>query len=315
MKLYPLKFRSIYKERIWGGRTLQTLFEKDLPEDVKIGESWELADLPDDKSVVTNGPLAGRTLRDVVLEYTEAMTGQTDFPRPFPLLIKLLDAQDVLSVQVHPDLATCQRTGQGDPKTECWYVIHAAPGACIYKGMVPGVTEPQFREAIENGTVEDLLIKLPVQAGECHFLPTGTVHAIGAGLLIAEIQQPSDTTYRVFDWNRVDDRGQGRELHIDRAVDSIHFDPSGDDLTVKTIGRLVDCEFFKVDKGHQVPGAEMLLSPGTLRVHIMLSGQGVYFDSDNHRETYKPGDCTVLPAVYEGVMKAGTDTTFLVTTF
>ncbi len=315
MKLYPLKFRSIYKERLWGGRTLHTLFDKDLPRDVKIGESWELADLPDDKSVVANGPLAGRTLRDVVLEYTEAMTGQTDFPLPFPLLIKLLDAQDVLSVQVHPDLATCQKTGQGDPKTECWYVIHAAPGACIYKGMVPGVSETQFKEAIENGTVEDLLIKCPVQAGECHFLPTGTVHAIGAGLLIAEIQQPSDTTYRVFDWNRVDDRGQGRELHIDRAVDSIHFDSSEDDLTVNTTGRLVDCEFFKVDKGRQVPGADLLLCAGTLRVHVILSGQGAYFDSDNHSETYKPGDCIVLPAAYEGVMKAGAETTFLVTTF
>lgn len=315
MKLYPLKFKSIYKERIWGGRSLHTLFAKDLPEDVKIGESWELADLPDDKSVVTNGPLTGKTLRDVVLEQTQALTGQTDSPLPFPLLIKLLDAQDVLSVQVHPDHATCERTGQGDPKTECWYIIDAEPGACIYKGLRPGVTKTQFKDAIENGTVEDLLIKLPVQVGECHFLPTGTVHAIGAGLLIAEIQQPSDTTYRVFDWNRVDDRGQARELHIDQALDSIHFDPSDDDLTVKSIGRLVDCEFFRVDKGHQVPGAEMRLSPGTLRVHMILSGQGAYLDPDNQRETYRAGDCIVLPAMYEGVMKAGRDTTFLVITF
>ncbi|MCP4453431.1 MAG: mannose-6-phosphate isomerase [Planctomycetes bacterium] len=314
MKLYPLKFKSIYKERIWGGQTLRSLFQKELPDGVKIGESWELADLPDDKSVVTNGPLAGQTLRDVVLEQAEAITGHTDFPLPFPLLIKLLDAQDVLSVQVHPDLETCQRTGQGDPKTECWYIVHAQPGACIYKGMVPGVTKAQFKEAIEQGTVEDLLIKIPVQVGECHFLPTGTVHAIGAGLLIAEIQQPSDTTYRVFDWNRVDDQGQARELHIAPAVNSIHFDPSDDDLTVKTVGRLVDCEFFKVDKGHQVPGAEMFLSPGTLKVHLILSGQGEYLSPGNQRETYKSGDCVLLPAVYEGVMKAGTETTFLVTT-
>jgi len=314
MKLYPLKFKSIYKERIWGGRTLQTAFEKDLPDAVKIGESWELADLPEDKSVVINGALAGKTLRDVVTQYTEELTGQAGFPLPFPLLIKLLDAQDVLSVQVHPDHATCQRTGQGDPKTECWYIVDAQPGACIYKGLVPGATKAQFKDAIDNGTVEELLIKLPVQLGECHFLPTGTVHAIGAGLLIAEIQLPSDTTYRVFDWNRVDDHGQARELHIDQATDSIHFDPSDDDLTVKSIGRLVDCEFFKVDKGHQVPGAEMLVSPGILKVHMILSGHGVYSDSDNSHETYKPGDCIVLPAMYEGVMKAQTETTFLVIT-
>jgi len=314
MKLYPLKFKPIYKERIWGGRTLNTVFGKDLPEAVKIGESWELADLPDDKSVITNGPLAGQTLRDVVTEHTEAVTGQTEFPVPFPLLIKLLDAQDVLSVQVHPDEATCLRTGQGDPKTECWYIIHAQPGACIYKGLVPGVTEAQFKNAIENGTMEELLVKLPVQEGECHFLPTGTVHAIGAGLLIAEIQLPSDTTYRVFDWNRVDAQGQGRELHIDQAIESTHFDAPEDALTVKSVGRLVDCEFFKVDKGHQVAGAEMLVPAGLLKVHLILSGEGVYSDSDNHHETYRPGDCILLPARCEGMMKAQTETTFLVTT-
>lgn len=314
MKLYPLKFKPIYKERIWGGRTLNTVFGKDLPDGVKIGESWELADLPDDKSVVTNGPLTGKTLRDVVTQHTEAVTGQTSFPDTFPLLIKLLDAQDVLSVQVHPDEATCQRTGQGDPKTECWYIVHAEPGACIYKGLVPGVTRTQFKEAIETGTVEELLVKIPVQEGECHFLPTGTVHAIGAGLLIAEIQLPSDTTYRVFDWNRVDDQGQGRELHIDQAIESIHFDASEDALTVESVGRLVDCEFFKVDKGHQTAGAEMLVSPGQLRVHIILSGEGAYATSDNELETYQSGDCILLPAMYEGVMKAQAETTFLVTT-
>ncbi len=289
-------------------------FGKDLPENVKIGESWELADLPDDKSVVANGPLTGKTLRDVVTEHTKALTGQTEFPLPFPLLIKLLDAQDVLSVQVHPDEATCKRTGQGDPKTECWYVLHAEPDACIYKGLVPGVTKTQFRNAITQGTVEDLLIKIPVQVGDCHFIPTGTVHAAGAGLLIAEIQLPSDTTYRVFDWNRVDDQGQARELHIDQALESIHFDPSEDDLTVRTVGRLVDCEFFKVDKAHQMPGREMWLSPGTLKVHMILSGHGMYSNAASQNETYQAGDCILVPAMYEGVMTAIDETSFLVTT-
>jgi len=313
MNLYPLKFKSIYKERIWGGRALHTVFGKDLPENLKIGESWELVDLPEDKSVVSNGPLAGKTLRDVVTEHTEALTGQPDFPQPFPLLIKFLDAQDVLSVQVHPDQATCDRTGQGDPKTECWYVMHAEPDACIYKGLVPGVTKAQFKDAIQNGTVEELLIKIPVQVGECHFLPTGTVHAIGAGLLIAEIQQPSDTTYRVFDWNRVDGQGQGRELHVDLATESIHFDTSPEDLTVSSIGRLVDCEFFKVDKGHQMPGTEMLVSSGKLKLHVILSGLGEYTAQNHDPVTFNAGDTVVLPACYEGVMHSQGDTVFLTT--
>ncbi|MCF7973205.1 MAG: class I mannose-6-phosphate isomerase [Phycisphaerae bacterium] len=311
MNLYPLKFKPIYKERIWGGRALHTVFGKDLPTDAKIGESWELADLPEDRSVVTNGPLAGKTLRHVATDHTEALTGKAEFPLPFPLLIKLLDAQDVLSVQVHPDQATCDSTGQGDPKTECWYVVHAEPGACIYKGLVPGVTRVRFREAIENGTVEDLLIKVPVTVGECHFLPTGTVHAIGAGLLIAEIQQPSDTTYRVFDWNRVDDQGKARELHIDLAIESIHFDASGDHLTTKSVGRLADCDFFTVDKKHQMPGTEMLISSGELEVHVILSGQGQYVAQDQQVVPYKAGDTILIPACYNGVMRTEAETSAL----
>jgi mannose-6-phosphate isomerase len=303
MNLYPLKLKAIYKERIWGGQALKTVFGKDLPEGVKIGESWELADLPDDKSVVTNGPLAGNTLRQVITDHTQALTGQTEFPLPFPLLIKLLDAQDVLSVQVHPDQATCETTGRGDPKSECWYVVHAEPGACIYKGLVPGVTRTRFKEAIEHGTVADLLVKVPVAVGECHFLPTGTVHAIGAGLLIAEIQQPSDTTYRVYDWNRVDDQGRARQLHVDQAIESIHFDQCVDDLPVETVGRLVDCEFFTVDKKHQMPGTEMLLTSGALKVHVILSGQGQYVTLHSDPVTYQAGDTILVPAAYDGVMQ------------
>ena len=131
-----------------------------------------------------------------------------NFTGPFPLLIKLLDAEDVLSVQVHPDEDACRRMGKGDPKTECWYIIAAEPDAVIYKGLKRGVTRADMADAIKTGTTADLLIKVPVTPGECHFLPSGTIHAIGAGLLIAEIQMPSDTTYRVFDWNRLDDSGK-----------------------------------------------------------------------------------------------------------
>ena len=217
MEIYPFKFKPIFKERIWGGRKLGEIFAKDLPSSVKIGESWELADLPDDISVITNGPLAGRTISYVLKKYPGQITGDENFSGPFPLLIKLLDAQDILSVQVHPDKQTCLRTGQGDPKTECWYIISAEPGAVIYKGLKTSVTKEQFAKAIETGDVEKMLTKVEVKPGECHLLPAGTTHAIGAGLLIAEIQLPSDTTYRVFDFNRTDAAGTSRQLHIDQA--------------------------------------------------------------------------------------------------
>lgn len=314
MQVYPLKFKPIYKDRIWGAQQLQAVFGKDLPSGRKIGESWELADLPHDKSVISNGPWAGQSLAQVVSRFAEAITGQADFAQPFPLLIKLLDAQDVLSVQVHPDHATCQRMGQGDPKTECWYIIAAEPGACIYKGLRPGVTRESFAQAIQQGTVADCLVKLAVQPGECHFLPAGTAHAIGAGLLIAEIQLPSDTTYRVFDWNRTDDQGQARELHIEQALESIHFDPDQDDLTVRSVGRLVDCEHFKVDKGHQVPGSEILLSRGRMKTHVILNGCGAYTSLQAEPVEFRAGDCLLIPAAYEGVMQFSAESEFLIVT-
>lgn len=314
MKLYPLKFKPLFKERIWGGQQLKAVFGKDLPADEKIGESWELADLPDDKSQVVNGPLAGQTIDQVIATYGTAITGKADYQPPFPLLIKILDAQDDLSVQVHPDAALCAKSGKGDPKTECWYMIDVAPGAAIYKGLKPGTTQEQFAEAIENGTCADLLERVPVTVGECHFLPSGTCHAIGAGLLIAEIQQPSDTTYRVFDWNRVDPKtGQGRQLHVEDALESIHFDPSGDNLSVESNGRLVDADEFKVDKGHQSAGCETLLS-GQMKVLVILTGSGRIIAEEVEPTPFAKGDCLLIPAAFEGAMQFDADCEYLVTT-
>ena len=314
VEAYPLKFEPIYKQRIWGGRKLQEVFGKELPAGEKIGESWELADLPNDKSVIVNGELAGRTLRSAIEQYPKQITGSASFSPPFPLLIKLLDCQDVLSVQVHPDPGTCERMGQGEPKTECWYIISAAPGAVIYKGLNKGVTKEQFARAIKDGTVADMLAKLAVRAGECHFLPAGTAHAIGPGLLIAEIQTPSDTTYRVFDWNRVDEAGKARELHVEQALESIHFDISGDKLPVTTVGRLAECEYFTVDKGHQARNCELLLSPGRMKVLIVLSGFGTILGTTGSLVEFGAGDCLLVPAAYEGAMRFAADTHYLTVT-
>lgn len=314
MNLYPLKFKPIYKQRIWGGQKLREVFGKDIPPNEKIGESWEVADLPDDKSTITNGELAGQTLASAIEKYPKEITGDANFSGSFPLLIKFLDAEDILSVQVHPDEQTCRRMGKGRPKTECWYIMSAVAGAFIYKGLKKGVSKEQFAKAIKKGVVADMLIKVPVKTGQCHFLPAGTAHSIGAGLLVAEIQTPSDTTYRVFDFNRVDDTGKPRQLHIEEALQSIHFDESGDNLPITTMGRLVDCDKFKIDKGHQKKNCEMLLSQGKMKILIILSGLGVIPAAEAGSVEFKAGDCLLVPAVFKGTMRFADDTKYLTVT-
>jgi len=314
MKAYPLKFEPIYKQRIWGGQKLREVFGKQLPAGQKIGESWELADLPEDKSVIANGELAGLTLRSAIEKYPKEITADENFALPFPLLIKILDAEDVLSVQVHPDPETCWRMGKGEPKTESWYIIAAEPGAVIYKGLKKGVTKENFAKAIEDGTVAEMLIKIPVEVGECHFLPAGTAHAVGPGLLIAEIQTPSDTTYRAFDWNRVDDSGKSRQLHIEESLESIHFNQSAEELFVTTIDLLVDCEYFTIDKGHQGENCELLLAFGKMKTLIMLTGRGTILAGDEDVVEFSAGDCLLIPAAYEGVVRFTADTQYLTVT-
>jgi mannose-6-phosphate isomerase len=314
MDAYPLKLVPVFKPRIWGGRRLAEVFGKELPPGQKIGESWEIADLPEGQSRIANGVFAGQTLGEVVRRHMEEITGARDFPRQFPLLIKFLDAQEVLSVQVHPDAETCRRMGKGDPKTECWYIIQAEPGAVIYKGFQQGVTREQFARAIAEGTAADLLAAVAVQRGECHFIPAGTVHSLGAGLLIAEVQTPSDTTYRVFDWNRVDESGRPRPLHIAEALESIHFDVTPDKLPVTTVGRLVDCEYFRVDKGHQTHRGELLLGRGCLRVLIFLTGGGTILPGKTEPVPFQAGDCLLIPATLEGAARFTQDTEYLTVT-
>ena len=311
MNVYPLKFKPIFKQRIWGGQKLREFFGKDIPPFDKIGESWELADLANGESVVANGRLAGQTLSSILAKYPKEITGDENFTPPFPLLIKFLDAEDILSVQVHPDAKTCKQMGTGQPKTECWYIISAATDAVIYKGLKKGVTKKDFAEGIRDGSVAELLEKVPVKAGQCHFLPAGTAHAIGAGLLIAEIQTPSDTTYRVFDWNRVDAAGKSRQLHIEQALQSIHFDAAGDNLTVTQSGRLVDCEYFRIDKHVEGKGGELLFPAGKMRTVIVLAGSGKISGTEQIPVEFKAGDCLLVPAASEWLIQFADDTQVL----
>jgi mannose-6-phosphate isomerase len=240
----------------------------------------------------------------------ERLTGKRVFPSPFPLLLKLLDCADTLSVQVHPDEATCRRLGKGAPKTEYWYIIKAAPGAVIYKGLKPGVTRTEFKTAIQTGEIARTLVQIPVEAGECHFLPAGTPHAIGAGLLIAEIQMPSDTTYRVFDWNRVDENGQPRPLHVKEALESIHFDPSGDDLSVQTDGLLASCPYFRVEKQTVDARQYVRLGDGKMRALMIISGNGEITGADQP-ESFRSGDTFLIPADLTCIISADSPAEYL----
>jgi len=310
MIFYPLKFKPIYKELLWGGHKLRNILGKDFPADKKIGESWELADLPNDKTVIANGEFAGKTISELLQKYSEQITERKNYQPPFGLLIKFIDAADILSVQVHPDKNAVKKLRTGNPKTECWYIIGCEPNSCIYKGLKAGITKEQFAQSIKDGTSAELLNKVPVKPGQCHFLPAGTVHAIGAGILLAEIHTPSDTTFRVFDWNRLQN-GKPRQLHIEQALESINFDQKADELTITTKGRLVDTEFFKIDKITAQADTSGKITKGIMKVIIIINGSGRIISKDSQAVDFAKGQTILLPAAVEGEITFGNDTEYL----
>ncbi|ADL11768.1 type I phosphomannose isomerase catalytic subunit [Acetohalobium arabaticum] len=223
---YPLKFKPIYKEKIWGGNRLAAQFDRNLPAD-RIGESWELAAHKNGTSIISNGYFKGESLPELIDKYWTEIMGQkikrSDYDK-FPLLIKLLDANDKLSVQVHPDDEYAAKYRIGDSgKNELWYIIDAKPKAELIYDLQPEVTKEELAASIETGQVIDKLKSIPVESGDVIFIPAGTVHSIKEGILLAEIQQNSDTTYRIYDWNRVDNNGQPRKLNIKEALKAIDF--------------------------------------------------------------------------------------------
>ncbi|MFA6560737.1 MAG: type I phosphomannose isomerase catalytic subunit [Verrucomicrobiia bacterium] len=264
--LHPLVFQPIFKECVWGGREMERLYHKQLPAGAAIGESWEISDQGDNLSIVASGPLAGRTLRSILEEYQEELLGEV-LPMAngrFPLLIKILDARERLSLQVHPPAEVAPKLG-GEPKTEMWFVAQADPGATLCAGLKRGVTRRQFEAALARNELEPLVHKLSPRAGDALFVPSGRLHAIGAGLVIFEIQQNSDTTYRVYDW------GRPREIHVEQSLQCIDFkdfEPSLADVREEV---LVACEHF-VCARLKLDGPRQLHCNGSF--HIVAAVEG-----------------------------------------
>ena len=226
MKGYPIKFVPIIKEKIWGGQRLRTLLHKDFGSLPNGGESWELSCVEGDVSVIANGALAGMSLSEAIGKYREALVGRSVYERfgdRFPLLIKFIDAADDLSIQVHPDDEKARQMGLGSGKTEMWYVLAADEGARLVSGFRHVMTPEEYEQRIADGSFEDSLRQHAVSAGDVFFMPAGRIHAIGRGVMVAEVQQTSDVTFRVYDYNRRDAEGHLRQLHIEQAKEALHF--------------------------------------------------------------------------------------------
>jgi mannose-6-phosphate isomerase len=317
--LYPLTFHPIFKERIWGGRELERLYGKKLPPGAPIGESWEISDRPGDTSVIANGPLAGKDLHWLMEHHCAELLGDAKptHENRFPLLIKILDARDKLSLQVHPPASKATEL-KGEPKTEMWFIADAAPGAELFVGLKRGVTRTEFEKKIRTGEVAECFHRLPVRAGDTMFLPSGRVHAIGAGLVIFEIQQNSDTTYRVFDWNRTGLDGKPRELHVAQSLASIDFSDFEPPLiqnkfsgTEVKIRQLVSDPLFNVENMEMKKGAVTGLKEQKLQIVAVVSGQ-IEIKGDLEVVNLSAGQFCLVPAcLKESEARSKSDATLL----
>ena len=297
---YPLRFEPSFRQYIWGGRRLASVLNKPIGDGDDFAESWEVVDHGEDQSVVSAGPLAGKTLSELVRSNGEELFGQHHPQSQFPLLFKFLDANRNLSVQVHPDDAAGAKLDPPDlGKTEAWVIVDAEPGSVIYAGLKRGFDRAALEREVRRGTTELCLHKIEPQIGDCIFIPAGTVHAIGAGLVVAEIQQASDTTFRLFDWNRVGADGKSRPLHIEESLDVIDYEsgPVSPQIPQKIgsdVERLVECDKFTLDRW-QLDSERSL--GGDERFHIVAVLEGsVTLSDDPTDEPLVKGQTALLPS-------------------
>lgn len=303
--MYPFNFQPVYKQIIWGGSNIQEYFKRKVPFD-KVAESWELCCRKDGMSIITNGEFAGRTLQNMIDKFGPKLLG-TDVSKKygenFPLLIKIIDANDRLSIQVHPDDIYAKQVGEQNGKNELWYVIDAKKDARLIYGLKKGVTKDLFSAAVLNGHIDETLQEISVKPGDVIYIPAGTVHAILDGILIVEIQQNSNTTYRIHDWDRVDAAGKKRELHICQALDVINFgvccQPSQGTVTVKTNcytnKAMLRSDFFCIDELTLNGEYNSQTNGRTFIILINLQGSGK-LTYDGKFIDLNPGETVFIPA-------------------
>lgn len=307
--MYPLKFDPILKSIIWGGNEI-CKFKNIEPKQDGIGESWEIAQVKKDISIVAEGPLKGKTLTELIEEKGAALMGRHVLERygnKFPLLIKFIDARDDLSIQVHPDDKLAAKRHDSFGKTEMWYVISAQEGAGLYSGFSQQITPDEYVERVENNTFMDVLQFHPVKSGDVFFLPAGRVHAIGKGIFIAEIQQTSDITYRIYDYNRKDANGNGRELHTQLAKDAIDYTQSADYKTaykpvVDQPVELATCQYFTTNLltlTHE--STRTVADKDSFVIYMCMDGKASLTDNNGSQVSLNAGDTILVPASTEWV--------------
>jgi mannose-6-phosphate isomerase len=299
--LYPLRFEPLFRRYLWGGRKLGTLLHKPIGPESDYAESWEIVDRPADQSRVAAGPLAGVSLSELVRNWGDELLGRHHPQQNFPLLLKFLDCEKTLSVQVHPDDAMAARLTPPDRgKTEAWVVLAAEPGSLIYAGLKRGFDRPALEREVHRGTCELCLHKIEPRPGDCLFLPAGAVHALGTGLVIAEIQQCSDATFRLFDWNRTGPDGRPRPLHVQQALEAIdyHLGPVNVQTPQPTqrphVERLAACQQFVLDRWHLDKPRPI---GGDERFHLLAVVDGsIDVEDDPSGQSLSLGQAILLPA-------------------
>jgi mannose-6-phosphate isomerase len=308
-ELYPFMFEPLLKEKVWGGNALASRFNKKSEGSNHLGESWELSAVADNLSVISNGFLAGNNIEELIEVYMGDITGDSIFEKfgnEFPLLIKFIEAQEDLSIQVHPDDALAKKRHFAYGKTEMWYILESKKGSKIYTGFRDGVTKDLYEESIRNGTIEDLMNVEIAETGDTFFTPAGRVHAIGEGIVLVEIQQTSDITYRIFDWNRKSSGGKKRELHTDLALEAIDFNQTGKNKIRKEpvlnkSENLVNCEFFNTNIiwFNKAIEKEYYFNDSFV-VYICIEGEfSICWDGNSEKVT--KGETVLLPAMIKEV--------------
>ena len=307
--LYPLKFKTIFKDKIWGGNKIKTILGKDFSPLPNCGETWEISGVKGNESIVADGSLAGKSLPDLIDEYKEKLVGGSvykKFGNEFPLLIKFIDANDDLSIQVHPDDALAKKRHNSFGKTEMWYIFQADKGATLNSGFSKKVDKETYLKHLNDNTLDEILNFEKVEVGDVYFLPAGRVHYIGKGICLAEIQQTSDITYRIYDFDRVDDKGQKRELHTELAVDAIDYNfypeykskytPKANEAV-----KIVSCQYFTtnlIDFDKEL--VRDYSSLDSFVIYICVEG-AVKLSYNNSSYSFKKGDSILLPAEIKNV--------------